>query len=77
MLPELLFGTFLAIVISPYSWSGPDKHVHPHVWIAVKVTAIFDDQGRFVAAKENWDFDYDFSAIFKEQADTNADGSGT
>src|SRR4051794_32145174 len=48
---------------------------HPHVWIAVKVGMIFDDQGRFVATKENWAFDYDFSAIFKEEADTDMSGS--
>jgi ABC-type uncharacterized transport system substrate-binding protein len=48
---------------------------HPHVWIVVKVTMIFDDEGRFTAAKENWAFDYDFSAIFKEEADTDMSGS--
>jgi ABC-type uncharacterized transport system substrate-binding protein len=48
---------------------------HPHVWITVKVTMVFDDQGQFTAAKENWAFDYDFSAIFKEEADTDMSGS--
>jgi len=47
---------------------------HPHVFPIVKVTALFDNQGRLVGAHEKWSFDYDFSAIFKEEADTDKDG---
>jgi ABC-type uncharacterized transport system substrate-binding protein len=48
---------------------------HPHVFPLVKVTALFDDVGRFSGVHEKWSFDYDYSAIAKEQADTDASGS--
>ena len=42
---------------------------HPHVFPLVKVTAVFDDKGRVIGAQEKWTFDYDYSAIFKVEAD--------
>ena len=48
---------------------------HPHVFPLVKVTALFDDAGRFAGVHEKWSFDYDYSAIAKEQVDTDGSGS--
>jgi ABC-type uncharacterized transport system substrate-binding protein len=44
---------------------------HPHVFPLVKVTALFDGAGRFSGVHEKWTFDYDYSAIAKELADTD------
>jgi ABC-type uncharacterized transport system substrate-binding protein len=47
---------------------------HPHVFPIVKITALFDEAGRFSGAHVSWVFDYDFSAIAKEEADTDKGG---
>jgi signal transduction histidine kinase len=40
MVGQFVFATFLAIVVSPYSWSGPDRTVNVHVWIALGLGAL-------------------------------------
>jgi signal transduction histidine kinase len=40
MIGQFLFGLVMAVVVSPYSWSGPDRSVHVHVWIALGLGAL-------------------------------------
>jgi signal transduction histidine kinase len=40
MIGQFLFALFLALVVSPYSWSGPDRSIHIHVWIALGLGAV-------------------------------------
>lgn len=40
MVGQFLFGLFLALVVSPYSWSGPDRTINMHVWVALGLGAL-------------------------------------
>ncbi|MFO1183635.1 MAG: DUF1007 family protein [Bauldia sp.] len=65
----------LCLATAVLSLAPPPAAAHPHVFPVVKVTALFDGQGRLTAAREKWSFDYDYSAVFKLEADTDKDGS--
>lgn len=40
MIGQFLFAAFLAIVVSPYTWSGPDRSINAHVWFALGLGAL-------------------------------------
>lgn len=48
---------------------------HPHVFPLVRLTALFDGAGKLTGVRQKWSFDYDHSAVFKIEADTDRDGS--
>jgi hypothetical protein len=35
LIGQWAFAMFIALVFSPYAWSGKSRVVHPHVWIAI------------------------------------------
>jgi len=68
------FAVLAAAPVAAAALAAPAL-AHPHVFPLVKVTALFDDAGRFAGVHEKWSFDYDYSAIAKEQTDTDGNGS--
>lgn len=47
---------------------------HPHVWVQARAELVFDDQGRFTAVRNVWQFDEGFSAYASQGLDENGDG---
>ena len=37
LLAQWVFAIVLAVAISPFTWAGNQRSIHPHVWIAVVV----------------------------------------
>jgi len=47
---------------------------HPHAWIDLQVTVLFDQQGRATALKQSWDLDSMYSLVVHEQIRMEAEG---
>lgn len=47
---------------------------HPHLWIDVTATVVFDAQGRMTALETRWTFDEIYTAFATEGMDTDGDG---
>lgn len=48
---------------------------HPHVWVDVRNTLLFDDEGRVTGVRAEWLFDALFSAFALSEADADKDGA--
>lgn len=60
MLP-LLAKTMALLIALPIS-----AFAHPHEWIELKITAIFDEEGKITALRQNWLMDEFFSSYATE-----------
>ena len=49
-------------------------NAHPHVWVAVKTTVMYDKEGAVAALRHRWIFDELYTAMAIEGLDTNKDG---
>jgi ABC-type uncharacterized transport system substrate-binding protein len=54
------------------AWPG-SSHAHPHVWISVTATVLFD-KGAITGLRQDWTFDEYYSADASQGLDTNGDG---
>lgn len=50
---------------------------HPHVWVTVKASLVYDGEGRVNAVRHAWDFDEAYSAFTVQGLDKNNDGKFT
>ena len=47
---------------------------HPHAWIDLKTTVLFDDQGRVTGLRQRWVFDEVYSMFAIDGFDNDGDG---
>jgi signal transduction histidine kinase len=40
MVAQFVFAVILALLVSPYSWAGPERSIHMHVWVALGIGAL-------------------------------------
>lgn len=58
---------FCGALIALYGALSPlTAHAHPHAWIDLKSTVIFDAEGRITALTQEWSFDEFYSAFVME-----------
>lgn len=67
------FTARLAAACTAIAFAAPPAAAHPHVWVDVKSTVIYDD-GRITGFKYSWTFDEGYSQMAVEGLDTNGDG---
>ena len=67
MLRRLVLAAALALVPTAAS-------AHPHEFVSMKITALFDGEGRVSGMRYNWVFDEFFSAYALEGQDANGNG---
>jgi ABC-type uncharacterized transport system substrate-binding protein len=64
--------TLLAVLVATVA--GPRSvDAHPHVWVTVKATVLYDDKGQVTGVRHAWTFDEMFSAFAVQGLDTNND----
>jgi ABC-type uncharacterized transport system substrate-binding protein len=71
MIRRLAPAAWLALVLS--SGFAAPAGAHPHVWVAVETTVIYD-KGAVTALRHRWLFDEYYSSMAIEDLDTNKDG---
>jgi ABC-type uncharacterized transport system substrate-binding protein len=52
-------------------FGAPQAHAHPHEWIDVTSTPVFDAQGQITAIREHWLFDIYYTALSLPDFDAN------
>jgi ABC-type uncharacterized transport system substrate-binding protein len=50
---------------------------HPHVWVTVETTVLYDDKQQITALKENWTFDKAYSQYALDGLEQDASGNYT
>jgi ABC-type uncharacterized transport system substrate-binding protein len=69
---SLLFVAAAAAVLS--AAAAPAARAHPHVWITVESTVLFE-QGSIAGIQHKWTFDEFYTAMAIQGLDTNNDGN--
>ncbi len=54
----------------------PSAQAHPHLFVDVSHTLLFDDQGRLVGLRARWSYDEMFSLLMVEDGEYDSDGDG-
>jgi ABC-type uncharacterized transport system substrate-binding protein len=65
---------FLLTAIAMLAGLSLGAQAHPHVWVTVKTTVLYD-AGRITGFKHSWTFDDAYTAMAIEGLDTNGDGT--
>jgi nickel/cobalt exporter len=55
--------------------SGAPAQAHPHVWVSVQSTVVYDASGHPTGIRHAWTFDEMFSGFATQGLDTNKDGT--
>lgn len=63
----------LAVLLGSLLAAAP-AGAHPHAWIDLKTTVLFDDQGRVTGLRQRWVFDEVYSLFAIEGFDSDGDG---
>jgi ABC-type uncharacterized transport system substrate-binding protein len=63
--PARLLASFLALLTMLAALPGPAT-AHPHAWIDVRVTVLFNEKGRIYGLEETWVFDPLYTAFALE-----------
>ncbi len=66
----ILVLTGLAVLLS----TGPSARAHPHAWIDLSTTVLFDEAGRVAALRVHWVFDEFYTLYAVEGLDADGDG---
>lgn len=59
---------FALLIVPALSWA------HPHAWISMKITLLFNDKGQLTAIREHWLFDKMYTAFALHDFDPNKNG---
>ncbi|MFP4539079.1 MAG: DUF1007 family protein [Dichotomicrobium sp.] len=65
----LIFSALAASLLTP----GPAR-AHPHVWVTVQTTVLFDNAGAITGFRHEWVFDEYYTAFALQGMDKNGDG---
>ena len=71
---RLLGAILLSLGISLGALYSPPANSHPHAWIDLNVTAVFDEQGRLVGLRQSWLMDPFYSIFLLEEMADFAQG---
>jgi len=63
----------LAALMLPAVTAAPSANAHPHVWVAVEATVVYD-KGSIKGLKHRWTFDELYTSMAIQGLDTNKDG---
>lgn len=67
MLRLLIAGLGVSLICLLAPFAAP-AFAHPHVWVAAKVTVLFDAQGRVTGLRQEWTFDDMYSSFQLQNA---------
>lgn len=65
--------TALLIVALVLVWTPSESRAHPHAWIDIRSTVVFDEAGRVVAVELDWLFDPFYTVFILEDIAANGD----
>ena len=68
---RLIYALVVSVLLLPV-WTGPAA-AHPHAWIDLRSTLVFDDKGHAVALKMDWLFGDFYSAYILEDILTSGE----
>ncbi|MBC8035724.1 MAG: DUF1007 family protein [Rhizobiales bacterium] len=66
-------GVFALAVLLASAWAAPAL-AHPHVWIAMRSSVVFTNDGLIKGVNLNWSFDDGYAQVALDGLDTNGDG---
>lgn len=62
--------------LATFSWAAATPAMaHPHVWIQMQSSVVFNDQGQISAVKLTWTFDDSYTQVALDGLDKNANGT--
>ena len=64
----------LSLCLAPSAFSGTVANAHPHVWVTVETTVLYDAHKAVTGLKQRWTFDEMYSSYSLEGLDKNHDG---
>lgn len=62
------------LVIAAATVPARESRAHPHVWVTVQTTVLFDDSGSITGFRHTWIFDEYYTAFALQGMDVNGDG---
>ncbi|HDP90363.1 MAG TPA: DUF1007 family protein [Thioalkalivibrio sp.] len=62
------------LFLLPLLLAAPPSHAHPHAWIDLRVTVVFDEAGRITALRQVWRIDPLYSMVLLEEMGADARG---
>ncbi len=67
-------AVFMPLAIGALSMVPPEAQAHPHVWVNVETTVLYEG-GKVAGFKHRWAFDDMYTAMAIQGLDKNGDGT--